>query len=266
MKLPVSVCMISGNEASRIGKALASVADWAAEIIVVLNEDATDGTDKIAAAYGAKIFREPWKGHVAQKNSALEKATQPWALGLDSDEAVSAALREQIKAVITGSNQECDAYSFPRLSYYCGRWIRHGDWYPDRQVRLCRGGKAKWGGIDPHDKLIAQGAVGKLSGNLHHYSCENINGQIGKVTAFSDDFVRHALATGQSYGLFHLTVRPVWRFLRSYLFRLGFLDGWQGWYIAWVTAFLCVTRYAKAREAAENKQPPTDTNKHDSDG
>ena len=139
-KLPISVCIISGAEAQRIGRALESVAGWAGEIIVVLNEDARDGTEEIAVKHGAKVFREPWKGHVAQKNSAAQKAGQDWLLGLDSDEAVSPGLRDEIAAALAAEakSPQHAAFSFPRLTCYCGRWIRHGDWYPDRGVRLCK--------------------------------------------------------------------------------------------------------------------------------
>ncbi|HZQ45571.1 MAG TPA: glycosyltransferase family 2 protein [Verrucomicrobiae bacterium] len=249
--LPISVCMISGAESRRIARALESVSGWTREIIVVLNNDVQDGTEQIAMDRGAKVFREPWKGHIAQKNSAASKASQPWILGLDSDEAVSPELKGQIEqALAAEQRQETHAaYSFPRLTFFCGRWIRHGDWYPDRSIRLWRKGRAEWGGVDPHDKLKVNGTIGQLHGDLLHYNAESLNKQIAKVSAFSDDFVKDALARGRKASWFDLAFRPVWRFLRSYFFRFGFLDGWQGWHIAWMTAFYTVTRYAKVREA-----------------
>src|ERR1035437_10470942 len=104
-KLPVSVCIIAGNEALRIGGTLKSVADWAGEIIVVINHDVNDGTDKIAESFGAKVFREPWKGHIAQKNSAAQKASQEWILGLDADEAISAELSDEIQKLFPASDK-----------------------------------------------------------------------------------------------------------------------------------------------------------------
>src|SRR5437762_730059 len=154
-KLPISVCLISGAEAHRIGRALESVVAWTSEIIVVLNEEVRDGTEEIAGQFGAKVFREPWKGHIAQKQSAAKKASQPWILGLDADEVISGPLREEIARLFDRPDVviRFAAYSFPRCAFYCGRWIRHGDWYPDRQKRLWQRGRARWGGIDPHDKL-----------------------------------------------------------------------------------------------------------------
>ena len=250
-KLPISVCMISGPEAARIHRALASVAGWASEIIVVLNQDVRDDTDKIAASFGANVFREPWKGHVAQKNSAAQKASQPWLLGLDADEEVSPALRAELRQLFNNPQllSESAAFSMPRCSFYCGRWIRHGDWYPDRKVRLWKRGEARWAGIDPHDKISVEGPVRKLAGELLHYSNQSINQQISKIAPYSDDFVRHCLERERRVSLFDLAIRPGWRFVRSYFLRLGFLDGWPGYYIAWLSAFSTLTRYVKLQEA-----------------
>jgi glycosyltransferase involved in cell wall biosynthesis len=250
-RLPLSVCMISGAEAGRIGRALESVADWAGEIIVVLNAEVSDGTEAIAHKYGARVFREPWKGYVAQKASAAQKAAQEWLLGLDADEVVSPELREEIHRLFAEKKEleQFAAFSFPRLTMFCGRWIRHGDWYPDRSTRLWRKPQAAWGGIDPHARLEVRGKVRPLRSPLLHYNAENIDRQVAKITGFSSDFVRHMQATGRKTAWLDLAIRPVWRFARSYFFRLGFLDGWPGYYIAWMTAFHTVTRYAKLREA-----------------
>lgn len=247
-KLPISVCVISGAEAGRIGQALASVAEWTSEIIVLLNEDVADGTEQIAASFGARVFREKWKGYIAQKNSVMEKASQPWILGLDADEAVSGPLRDEILALpATWSN--CAAYSFPRCSFYFGRWIRHGDWYPDHCTRLWQRGKARWDGIDPHGSLRVEGVTGKLRHDLLHYTAESLDQQMAKALRYADDFARHCAATNRRVGAGELFLRPAWRFVRCYFLRLGFLDGWQGYSIASVTAFYTFLRYAKAREA-----------------
>jgi len=251
-KLPISVSMVSGAEVHRIERALASVADWATEIIVVLNQEVQDGTEEIARRHRAKVFREPWRGMISQKNSAADKAAGEWILDLDADEAVSPELAQEIASALADGarTQRYAAFSFPRLSWYCGRWIRHGDWYPDRQNRLWRRGKAKWGGTDPHAKLQVDGPIGKLHGDLHHYSNDSINRHVQKIIPFSDEFVRqHAAARRGSVGMFDLAVRPGWRFVRAYFFRLGFLDGWPGYYIALLNAFGTATRYAKVKEA-----------------
>jgi glycosyltransferase involved in cell wall biosynthesis len=257
-RLPISVCMIAGAEAGRIGRALESVAGWTAEIVVVLNQEVNDGTEEVARRFGAQVFREPWEGHIAQKNSAAQKAAQPWILGLDADEAVSPELREEIQGWFAAPETLAPfaAFSFPRLTWFCGRWIRHGDWYPDRQTRLWRRGRATWGGVDPHDRLVVAGAVGRLKARLLHHVSETVDRQIEKIARYSNAFLLEAQNQQRPVRWWDLTVRPCWRFVRSYFLRAGFLDGWQGWYIAWMTAFYTATRYAKVRAARADGPPP----------
>ena len=244
--------MISGAEQHRIGRALASVSDWATEILVVINEEVRDGTDLVCESWGAKVFREPWKGYVAQKNSVTEKASCPWILGLDADEEVPLKLWTEIATVLQSPefNRRYAAFSFPRCSYYCGRWIRHGDWYPDRVLRLWRKGSAVWVGIGIHERLQVQGEIGRLRSDLLHYSYASINSLLEKIGRYSDPFVEHCLAVGRKATWLDLVVRPLWKFLRGYFFRLGFLDGWPGYHIASAGAFSTLTRYAKVREAS----------------
>lgn len=257
-RLPISVCMISAAEAHRIGRALASVAEWTSEIIVVLNHDANDGTDQIAAQFGAKVFREPWKGFIGQKQSAVGKSTQPWLLGLDADEAISEELRGEILATLGDDGQAArfHAYSFPRRSFYCGRWMRHGDWYPDRKIRLWQRGVGRVGGVEPHETLLVDCPVGKLRRDLLHFSNESIDRQLAKIAPYSESFVQHCLKNERRPSALDLAVRPFWRFFRAYVLRLGFLDGWPGYYVAWVSAFSTVTRYAKVREARLSQKGP----------
>ncbi len=255
-RLPISVCLIAANEAHRIRGALESVAPWTSEIIVVLNDDVNDGTDKIAESFGAKVFREPWKGHVAQKNSAAEKASREWIFGLDADEVVSPALRDEIQKLFSTPEKikPIVAFSFPRCTFYSGRWIRHGDWYPDRKVRLWRRGQAKWGGSNPHDTIIVNGRTEILISVLLHYSMEDLNHLIRKTISYTDTIAQQKFESGQHVGLFTLWFRPFWRFVRGYFLRLGFLDGWQGFSVAWLGAFYTFLRYAKVRELKLQKQ------------
>ncbi|HAB18983.1 MAG TPA: glycosyltransferase family 2 protein [Verrucomicrobiota bacterium] len=256
--LPISVCLISGAEAARIGRALQSVNGLAAEIIVVLNQEVQDGTEEICQRLGAKIYREPWKGHIGQKNSAVQKATQPWILGLDADEALSEGLQNEIRSLFAEPTRldGQSAFSFPRLTAFCGRWIRHGDWYPDRQIRLWRAGRAKWGGTDPHDKLLVEGAVGRLRGDLLHYSNPSITSYLQKYPYFADLYLQQQLARGEQWSAPAVIVRSVWRFFRGYLFRLGFLDGYPGFYIACSTAYGTLFRHTRLYEHLHGSEPP----------
>jgi glycosyltransferase involved in cell wall biosynthesis len=244
--LPISVCMIAGNEAHRIHRALDSVSSWVEEIIVVINDDVTDGTDKIAAGFGAKVFRELWKGYGTQKNFATDKAIQPWLLNLDADEEVTPALRDEIRSTLSAPG-DCAAFCFPRRTNFCGRWIRHGDWYPNRQTRLWRRGRARWSDVRVHETLEVDGPVGRLCAELLHQPTETIDRQIAKISAYTEAFACGARAQDGQAGWSDIALRPLWRFFRGYVLRLGFLDGWQGAYIAWMTAFYTATRYVKVR-------------------
>jgi len=256
--LPVSVCLIAGNEAARIRRALESISGWVAEIVVVTDESVTDGTDKIAESFGAKVFCRPWKGHAAHRNFASQKASQPWLLGLDADEVVSPQLRDEIIAVFSRAetNSIPAAYSFPRCTLFCGRWIRHGDWYPDRKVRLWRNGHAHWSNALLHEKLVVEGAVERLQADLLHYSMDNFDHFMRKNIVVSTLFVQQKLQGGSNSNFPDMWIRPWWRFVRGYFLRLGFLDGWQGYSIARMVAFETFLRYAKLREAqmSQNKK------------
>jgi len=254
-RLPITVCMIAGAEEHRIRRALESVACWTTEIVVVMNDDVRDQTQQIAEEFGAKVFRESWKGHIAQKNSAAEKATQKWLFGLDADEVVTPQLRDEIQALFASNcNFSQGAYSVPRMTWYCGRWLRHGDWYPDRKTRLWTRGAAKWGGKNPHDKLITSAPVGKLRGDLQHYSMDDLEHHARKALAYGTLFANQYPKDAPRIGFFGLWLRPAWRFLRSYFVRLGFLDGWQGFAVSWMIAFETFIRYAKVRENQQGAQ------------
>jgi glycosyltransferase involved in cell wall biosynthesis len=254
--LPISVCIIADNEAHRIAHTLESVKDWTSEIVVVINDTVSDGTDKVVESFDGKVFREPWKGFLKQKNSASEKCSQPWLLNLDADEVVTPELQTEIAAVVARADPPCAAYEFPRCAFYLGRWIRHGDWYPDRVLRLWQRESAKWGGIEPHTHLEVNGKIGRLRSDLLHFTNESISRQISKITLNHVDFVKRHRARGRSVGFFELCVRPLWRFIRAYFIRLGFLDGWQGYYIARLSAFSTLTRYTMVHEAAVKEQTP----------
>jgi len=246
-QLPISVCIIAGNEAQRIRRALDCVADWVAEIVVVTDDKVTDGTGRIAESYGAKVYCRSWEGHAVHRNFASEKATQPWLFALDVDEVVSPALREEIAGAISNAGASPDApaaYGFPRCTFYCGRWIRHGNWYPDRKIRIWRREAGRWEG-SPHEKLVIQGSVAWLRGDLLHYSMESLEHQVKKTISTADYFLQQCETSGRKVGFADLAFRPWWSFFRSYFLRLGFLDGWQGYVIAWMTAFYTFLRYAK---------------------
>jgi len=145
-----------------------------------------------------KFFREPWKGYAGQKNSAAQKAAQEWILSLDADEIVSPELRAEIRKLFAAPEKlrPFAAFNFPRRTFFCGRWIRHGDWYPDRQTRLWRRGQARWTGENVHERLEVDGDAGRLRADLLHDTAETIDRQNAKISSYSGEFLRDARAGG----------------------------------------------------------------------
>lgn len=248
--LPLSICLIAHNEAARIRRCLDSVKPLAAEIIVVYN-DCSDGTEAIARdEYGAKVFPESWHGHRDQKNIALGHATQPWTLCLDCDEELSPELAAELRAFIQADDPAFDGASFPRKVWFLGRWMTHGDWYPDRSLRLIRTGKGRWAGSREHDRMELDGRAKALSADLHHYTNPTLNDQIAKINYFADIYLQRQLDAGKTWSLAHALFRPPWRFFRAYVLRRGFLDGFPGFYAAMLTAFATFVRHSRLYEYA----------------
>lgn len=241
----LSIAVIAKNEADRIGRLLEG-ARFADEILVV-DSGSTDGTQALCRSHGAIVFDHPWLGYAAQKNLALEKAGSEWVLSLDADEVVSPALAEEIRKTIDENIQEVAGFSMPRLSYYLGRWIHHGGWYPDRKIRLVRRGRGQWIGDALHETLKVDGRVCGLSHPIHHFVYRNISDQLATMDRFSTIAAReHGRASGVYvlYGLGH----ALGKFAECYLWKIGFLDGWAGLAIAMNSAWYVFLKHAKAWE------------------
>ncbi|MEO6245106.1 MAG: glycosyltransferase family 2 protein [Opitutaceae bacterium] len=254
--LPLSVAIIAKNEAANLPRCLASVHDWATEIVVLLN-DTTDASESISRAAGATVHHLPWRGYRDIKNAAVDLATQPWVLSLDADEEVSPELRTSIEEFLRRPELETFAGArFPRKVWFIDRWITHGDWYPDLSLRLFHRNRARWGGDEfVHEKIEARGPVATLRGDLHHYSFPTLASHVAKINPFADLFVRQQQAKGKKFSLVLALLRPGWRLFRAYVLKLGFLDGYPGFYIAWATAFGSFVRYSRLYEA-ENRMDP----------
>ena len=255
-KLPISVCMISGAEAHRIGRALESVAGWTSEIIVVLNEEVNDGTAEIIERHGGIIHRQKWQGFREQKNLAQGHASQPWVLQLDADEEVSDELRAEIFQFFTGDHEHFAGASFPRKVWFLGRWITHGDWYPDRVLRLYRRDAGQWGGSAEHCAVDLRGQSKRLQANLHHYSSPTIANFLQKFPYYADLYLQRQIKEETQWAALPVVIRSFWRFVRAYIFRLGFLDGYPGFFIAVSTAYGTLFRHTRLYEHQQPALPP----------
>ncbi len=241
----LSVCIVAMDEEDRIVDCLRSV-DFADEWIVV-DSHSTDRTRELAAGLGARVIERDWPGHVEQKNVALDAAQHDWVLCLDADERVSPELRASLLAALARPDLP-DGFECNRRTWYLGRWIRHGGWYPDRKLRLFRRSRGRWGGTNPHDHVRVEGATQRLDGDLLHYSYRSISDHLRTIDSFTSIAAREKFARGRKAGVLALVGRPLWKFLRMFVLRAGFLDGAAGFVVAVTGAFYVFLKYAKLRE------------------
>lgn len=248
MSLPLSLIILAKNEERHLPRLLASAADLSSEVIVV-DSGSTDRTLDIAKEAGATIVHQAWLGMAEQRRFGLAQGKQPWVLCLDCDEELSAELRQSIIAFFeSGRAAGCEGASFARKTWFLGRWITHGDWYPDVQLRLVRRAAATVTGSGGHDKIAVSGATAHLRGPLHHYSFADIPDYLSKMSRFSNEFLAQELAKGKHWSLVKTLIRPWWRFFRAYVLRRGFLDGFPGLWIAAATAFHTFVRHSRLYE------------------
>ncbi|MGZ5252235.1 MAG: glycosyltransferase family 2 protein [Caldimonas sp.] len=250
----LSVIVITKNESARIDACLASVA-FADERIVV-DSGSSDDTCERAHRAGAQVFSfADWPGFGAQKQRALDRASGRWVLAIDADERVTPELADSIRRAVAGEGGP-DAYEMSRLSSFCGRWIRHGDWYPDRVLRLFRRDRARFSADRVHERVLAEGPVGRLDGELLHETMPTIEDAIGKMNRYSSESAAARVAAGQGGGAAAALGHATWAFLRCYLLRRGFLDGSAGLAVAAYVAEGTFWRYLKMAELA--RRLPTD--------
>jgi glycosyltransferase involved in cell wall biosynthesis len=225
--LPLSVTIITKNEEKNIGRCIDSVKEVADEIIV-LDSFSTDRTIEIAMDKGATVRQEKFRGYIEQKNFAMQLASYDYILSLDADEALSPQLARSILNV----KKNCSGFAFNmnRSAIFCGKTIRHGSWYPDKKLRLFNRQIAKWGGINPHDKVLLtqKSTIKHLKGDILHYSYNNIADCERKRKYLTSIYAESMFKAGRRTSLFHIVVNPVWDFFHGYFLRLGFLDGYYG--------------------------------------
>lgn len=203
---------------------------------------------------GAKFVKNPFAGHIEQKNYALNLSTHEYVLSLDADEALSSELLEQIKLI--KNNPELNGYRFNRLTNYNGHWVRYSGWYPDTKLRLIKKGKALWGGENPHDILQMQNPekVGFLKGDLLHYSYDSISAHVVQTDKFTTIAARAAFKQGKRSSIFKIVTRPIFKFFRDYFFKRGFLDGRYGFVICSINSLYALLKYAKLHALQTGKE------------
>lgn len=249
----LSVVIITFNEADNIRECLESV-KWADEIVVV-DSLSTDRTRELAREYTEHVIERTWQGHVDQKNFALERATSDWVLSIDADERVGPELAAEIRQAVQRDDPRIVGYTMPRRTFYLGRWINHGGWYPNRKLRMVRRGKAHWGGVNPHDHLYADGSTADLKGDLVHYTYRDIADHLRTIDSFTTIAAREMYSKGRRTALPYMLLNPPLRTVRMYLLRAGFLDGVPGFIVAALAGYYVFLKYAKLWELCRREKP-----------
>jgi glycosyltransferase involved in cell wall biosynthesis len=230
----LSACIITLNEADRIEACLDSLAFC--DDIVVVDSHSTDATRELAAAKGARVVIHEFVGYRAQKDFAVQSARHDWVLCLDADERVTPALRASIQAA-QATNFAAAGYRFARATEYFGAFLRHGNAYPDRVLRLFDRRRGGWRGIrEIHEHVSINGPVETLAGDLEHHAYRSLSDQLSRLQRYARLMAEHMHAQQRHAHLWNMLLNPFWRFVRGYLLRLGFLDGWRGLVYAWVEA------------------------------
>lgn len=247
MREKISACITAGNEEKNIRRCLESVT-WADEIIVV-DSFSTDKTAEICREYTELVYEHRWLGYIGQKNLIKDLASVPWILFVDADEEISVELRDEIlNEFETGSSMDFAGYEFPRMVRYLGKWIKHGDWYPDIKLRLFRKDHGKCGGREPHDRTTVDGPVKRLKGHLYHYTYTSISDHLSTLNKFSGITAEGQYEEGEPFRLYNLIFRPFFRFIRGYFLKRGFMDGLQGLIIALTVSYAVFIKCAKLWE------------------
>lgn len=239
----LSAIVITKNNERTIARCIESLA-WVDEIIV-LDSGSTDRTPEICAALGAQVkVTADWPGHGPQKNRALDLATGDWVISVDSDEWITPALREEIgRAVRPGA--EDHGYAVPRRSSFCGRYMRHSGWWPDYVLRLFRRTSGRFTDDHTHERLVVDGRIGKLREPILHEAITDLDQMLLKMNAYSSASAQTRAAEGRRASLITAIVHGVWTFFRTYVLRLGFLDGREGFMLAVANAEGSYYRYLK---------------------
>lgn len=244
----ISAVIITFNEENNINRCLVSLLKVADEIIIV-DSFSTDQTKVIALAHPVKFIENPFQGHIEQKNFALQHASNAWILSLDADECLSEELINEI-LILKNNGMKDHAYCFKRLTNYCGKWIKHSGWYPDIKTRLFHRKMAEWGGENPHDKLILKNPTPakQLKGDLLHYSFYTISDHVLQIEKFTNIAARESFKKGKKSSILKIILAPQFKFFRDYIFKLGFLDGYYGFIICYLSAVATFLKYVKLRQ------------------
>ena len=242
----ISAVVVCYDERDNIEQCLKSLS-WADEIVVV-DSFSTDGTAELCKKYTNRVYQREWPGYIEQKAYAVSLAKNEWVFSLDSDEVVTDILRDEILTRLSADKDEMNGYYVKRHSFYLGRWINHGGWYPDYKLRLFKKDKVFHGGENPHDRYFVKGMTARLKGEIEHYTYRNISDQLSTIDRFSEIASEGLYRRDSRFALIKMLFKPPASFLETYVYKLGFLDGLAGFIISVLTSYYVFVKYAKLWE------------------
>lgn len=246
--IKLSGVIITYNEEDKIEKCIESLINVVDEIVVV-DSFSKDNTKHICKRFNVKFIEQQFLGYIEQKNFALKLASYDHIVSIDADESLSKSLQKSI--IDLKSNWRFDGYYCNRLNYFCGQWIKHTTWYPDKKLRVFDRRKAQWKGINPHDKVLlnnTKNKIGFLKGDILHWTYQTYSEFNQKVEMFSTISAVAHYRLGKKAPISKIIINPTWAFLQSYIIKLGFLDGLNGFIISVQTANIRFLKYTKLRE------------------
>jgi glycosyltransferase involved in cell wall biosynthesis len=245
-KIPLSVAIITKDEADNLPDCLASVES--ADQVVVVDSGSSDGTVEIATGFGCEVFEEPWQGFGPQKQRAIDRCRNGWVLVLDADERIPAETLEVIKGIVTEDSSSIAGYSFPRKNWFQGRWVRHLGWWPDRVVRLFIKDLGSMTMVPVHEAIEVNGPVKNLDVPIEHLTESRLDKILIKIDHYSTLGAEAAFAEGKQSTVWSAVVRALLTFFQNYILRLGVLDGVQGLTLSVTDSINKFFKYAKLSE------------------
>ncbi len=247
-QIKISSIIIAKNEEKNIVRCIESQLGCIDEIIVLVDENSTDGTLNKASTFDkVKVEIVKWQGYAKTKQYGVDKSSNDWVLWIDADEAVTKQLSDELN-LFKNSSPQFSAYKLSRRAYFLGKWIRHSGWYPGNVTRLFNKNKARFSDSEVHEHLLVEGETGKLNNDLEHYTDPNIHHYFEKFNRYTTLASEELYQKNRKVSLNDILVRPIFFFIKMYIFRRGFLDGLQGFILAVFSSTYVFTKYCKLWE------------------
>jgi glycosyltransferase involved in cell wall biosynthesis len=251
--MKISACIITLNEEKNLPRCLRSIQSFVDEIIIV-DSGSNDGTAAVAASFHARFIPHSWEGYVKQKNFAISQASHPWILSIDADEEISAELLENLQQLKSRTTHP-SGYEVSRIVEYLGVQIFHGDWFPDRLVRLFQKDRARFAGGEVHERLEVDGPIEKIGGYLWHYTYRDREDRLRRIHKYAALWAKSALQRGKTATPVSPLLHAGWRLFRGFILKRGFLNGALGWEIAWGNATEVFWKYQLLQAKGTHTEP-----------